>query len=126
MPSNIKFGYSFSIIFLIILIYFFYINNYFLLLISISLSFIFLLFSFIAPKILRYPNLLWYKFGILLGKIINPLIMGFIFFLIFTPISIFFKIIGRDELNIKNVKMKTYWKKRETKELEAKSFNNQF
>ena len=82
--------------------------------------------QFIAPKILRYPNLLWYKFGILLGKIINPLIMGFIFFLIFTPISIFFKVIGRDELNIKNVKMKTYWKKRETKELEAKSFNNQF
>lgn len=126
MPSNKKFGYSFAIIFFFISIYAYFINSFFLLSFSITISFIFIIISIIAPKYLTYINVYWYKFGILLGKIINPLVMGFIFFVIFTPLSLFFALIGRDELSIKKKKMKSYWKKRKIESIDAKSFNNQF
>ena len=126
MPSNKKFGYSFAIIFFFISIYAYFINSFFLLSFSITISFIFILITMIAPKYLTYINLYWYKFGILLGKIINPLVMGFIFFVIFTPFSLFFTIIGRDELSIKKKKMNSYWKKRKIESIDAKSFNNQY
>ena len=60
-------------------------------------------------KILSPLNLLWFKFGILLGKIVSPVVMGIIFFLVVTPISIILKIFGKDVLNLKFNNNKTYW-----------------
>ena len=60
-------------------------------------------------KILSPLNLLWFKFGILLGKIVSPIVMGVIFFLVVTPISIILKIFGKDILNLKFNNNKTYW-----------------
>jgi len=59
--------------------------------------------------ILSPLNLLWFKFGILLGKIVSPVVMGIIFFLVVTPISIILKIFGKDVLNLKFNNNKTYW-----------------
>tara|TARA_B100001057_G_C22458912_1_gene798060 strand:+ start:50 stop:433 length:384 start_codon:yes stop_codon:yes gene_type:complete len=126
MPSNKKFGYSFAFIFFFISIYAFFINSFFVLFISITISFIFIIISIIVPKYLTYINLYWYRFGILLGKIINPVVMGFIFFVIFTPFSLFFAIIGRDELSLKKKKKKSYWKKRKIQSIDGNSFNNQY
>tara|TARA_B100000963_G_C22277995_1_gene515863 strand:+ start:166 stop:546 length:381 start_codon:yes stop_codon:yes gene_type:complete len=126
MPSNKKFGYSFAIIFFFISIYAYFTNSLFLLSFSIIISFIFISISILAPKYLTYVNLYWYKLGILLGKIINPLVMAFIFFIIFTPFSLFFYIIGRDELSIKKKKKKSYWKKRTIESIDAKTFSNQY
>ena len=55
-----------------------------------------------------------FKFGILLGKIISPLIMGLIFFLVVTPIGILLKLTGKDVLNLKkNENKKSYWIKKD-------------
>ncbi len=81
MPSNKKFGYSFAIIFFFISIYAYFINSFFLSSFSITISLIFILITITVPKYFTYINLYWYKLGILIGKIINPLIMAFIFFI---------------------------------------------
>ena len=66
----------------------------------------------INSKILTPLNKLWFKFGIFLGKIISPLIMGIIFFLIVTPIGFFMRMLGRDLINLKYNKSDTYWIKK--------------
>ena len=65
-------------------------------------------------------------FGILLGKIVSPIVLGLIFFVIFTPVSLFLKIIKRDELQLKKNNNKSYWKIREEKKFDPYSFKNQF
>ena len=65
---------------------------------------------------LLYPlNLVWVKFGELIGKIVAPLVMALIFFIILTPIGLFLRLIGKDLLNIKLNKNKTYWINRDKK-----------
>ena len=70
-------------------------------------------------------NLLWFKFGLLLGKIVNPLIMGIFFFILITPISLITKLFGRDELRIKRKSVTTYWINKDTAQ-ESTSFKNQY
>ena len=108
ISSNKNFGIVFSIFFLLISIYLLLNNNpiYYW---SLFVSFIFLVLGLMNSKILSPLNLLWFKFGILLGKIVAPIIMGVIFFLVVTPISIILKIFGKDVLNLKFNNNKTYW-----------------
>jgi hypothetical protein len=54
-------------------------------------------------------NKLWFRFGLLLGKIVSPLIMGIIFFFVVTPTAFIMRIIGKDLLNLKFNNKKTYW-----------------
>lgn len=119
LPSNKKFGILFSLIFLII---FFYLSNNLFLILSI----VFLVLSFFYSSFLQPLNNLWFKLGILLGIIVSPIVLGCIFFLLITPISLIGKIFQRNPLKLyldKNIK--TYWISRDdnfTKE----NFNNQF
>ena len=108
ISSNKNFGIVFSIFFLLISIYLLLNNNpiYYW---SLFVSFIFLVLGLMNSKILSPLNLLWFKFGILLGRIISPVVMGIIFFLVVTPISIILKIFGKDVLNLKFNNNKTYW-----------------
>ena len=69
----------------------------------------FFILGLINSKILTPLNKIWFKFGLLLGRIVSPLIMGIIFFLVVTPIALIMKIIGKDLLNLKFNKGKTYW-----------------
>jgi len=119
LPSNKKFGVFFSVVFLIL---YFYLSN----ILFLSLSLLFLFFSFFYTNALQPLNDLWFKLGMLLGNIVSPVVLGFIFFLLITPISVIGKIFKRNPLKInldKNIK--TYWITRDngfTKE----DFNNQF
>jgi hypothetical protein len=54
-------------------------------------------------------NKLWFKFGIFLGKIVSPVVMGVIFFAVVTPIALIMKLLGKDILNLKKNKKQTYW-----------------
>ena len=76
---------------------------------SLIISLFFLILGLINSKILTPLNKIWFKFGIILGIIISPLIMGLIFFFVVTPIGIFMRLIGRDLLNLKFNHHKTYW-----------------
>ena len=108
VSSNKSFGIVFSIFFLLISIYPL-LNNDPIYYWSLFVSFIFLVLGLMNSKILSPLNLLWFKFGILLGRIISPIVMGIIFFLVVTPISIILKIFGKDVLNLKFNNNKTYW-----------------
>ena len=81
---------------------------------SIIISFIFLILGLLNSKILTPLNKLWGKFGELLGKIIAPIVMAAVYFLVLTPVSLLTKILGKDLLKIKfSNKTNSYWIKRE-------------
>ena len=107
--SNRSFGIVFFIVFLLIGIYPL-LNQEDVRLWALIISLIFLILGIIESKILTPLNKIWFKFGIFLGKIISPLIMGLIFFLVVTPIGILMRILGKDLINLKFKKnLKSYW-----------------
>ena len=79
----------------------------------IPISFIFLVLGLLNSKLLSPLNLAWIKFGELLGRIIAPIVMAIVYFLIITPIGLFMRLIGKDLLNTKFSKDNSYWIKRE-------------
>tara|TARA_B100001564_G_scaffold311329_1_gene283552 strand:+ start:269 stop:538 length:270 start_codon:yes stop_codon:yes gene_type:complete len=76
------------------------------------ISLIFLILGIINSKILTPLKKGWIKLGEILGKIIAPIVMGFVYFIIITPIGILMKVLGKDLLNVKYNKNKSYWIKR--------------
>jgi len=75
-------------------------------------SIVFFLITFFKAEILTPLNKLWMKFGLVLGMIVSPIVMGAIFFIIFTPIGILMRLFGRDELHLKFKKSYSYWNRR--------------
>tara|TARA_Y100000816_G_scaffold284414_1_gene262555 strand:- start:18 stop:401 length:384 start_codon:yes stop_codon:yes gene_type:complete len=106
--SNKSFGIVFFVVFLLIGLYPL-INADGIRVWSIIISLVFLILGLTNSKILNPLNKLWFKFGILLGKIISPLVMGIIFFLVVTPIGILMKLLKKDLLNLKFNNKETYW-----------------
>ena len=106
--SNKSFGIVFFVVFLIIAIYPLT-NNEEIRIWSIIFSLIFLVLGLTNSKILSPLNKLWFKFGIFLGKLISPIIMGIIFFLVVTPIGLVMRLLGKDLLNLRYNKNKSYW-----------------
>ena len=125
LPSNHKFGFLMTIIFLLTSSYAYYIKYQIMFYILGAMCIIFLITTIINADALLPLNKLWMKFGILIGTIINPILMGIIFFGIFTPISVLMRISGRDELRLCFKKRKTYWINRETTKF-FDSFKKQF
>jgi hypothetical protein len=113
--SNRSFGIVFFVVFLLISTYPL-INGDELRLWSLIISIVFLFLGLLNSKILNPLNKLWFKFGIFLGKIISPLVMGIIFFLVVTPIGLLMRLLNKDLLNLKFNTNNTYWiEKTETK-----------
>ena len=106
--SNRSFGIVFFVFFFIIGIWPL-LNNETYRLWSIIISFIFLILGLINSNLLTPLNLLWFKFGLLLGKIVSPLVMGLIFFLVVTPTGLLMKIFRKDLLSLKYNNKSTYW-----------------
>ena len=106
--SNRSFGIVFFLVFLIIGFYPFLKGNepYFW---SIIISVIFLILGLFNSIYLTPFNKLWFKFGILLGQIISPIVMGIVFFIVVTPIALVMKILNKDILNLNKNNKKTYW-----------------
>ena len=120
--SNRSFGIVFFIVFLVIATYPL-INNGELRLWSLIISLIFLFLGSVNSKILNPLNKLWFRFGIFLGKVISPLIMGIIFFLGVTPIGLLMRLLNKDLLNLRFNNNGSYW----IKKTEPKSkMKNQF
>ena len=109
--SNRSFGIVFSVVFLLISIYPL-INDENIRYWSLLISLIFLILGILNSRILTSLNIIWFKFGLFLGKIFAPLIMGIIFFLIVTPIGLIMKFFKKDLLNLKFNKDKSYWIKK--------------
>ena len=125
LPSNRKFGFFFSTIFLLASFYSYFIDSEIMIYILGAFCGIFLIITIINAKILLPLNKLWMKFGILLGTIVSPIIIGIIYFGIFTPIAIIIRFAGRDELRLRLKKQKTHWINREILN-KIDLFKNQF
>ena len=108
ISSNRNFGIVFFIVFLLIALYpLTYSQD--IRIWSVIISIIFLVLGLFNSKILTPLNKLWFKFGIFLGKIISPIIMGIIFFLVVTPIGLLMRLLGKDLINLKYNNNKSYW-----------------
>tara|TARA_Y100000590_G_C15621486_1_gene977741 strand:+ start:960 stop:1346 length:387 start_codon:yes stop_codon:yes gene_type:complete len=108
ISSNRNFGIVFFIVFFLIAVYPL-INNGNIRVWSLIISIIFLILGLINSKLLLPLNKVWFKFGLLLGSVISPIVMGIIFFLVVTPIALILRAIGKDVLNLKKNNNKTYW-----------------
>jgi hypothetical protein len=94
---------------------------------ALGVAGVFLLTAFIQPAILRPLNRLWFQFGLALGKITTPIIMGGLFLTTVTPIGLIMRAFGKDPLKLKlDSKVKTYWIERAEPGPKPGSMRNQF
>ena len=111
-PSNKSFGILFFVVFLIVGLWPI-LKSEDIRIWSIVISSIFLILGLLNSRLLNPLNKTWMKFGELLGKIIPPIVMAGIFFIVITPMSLLIKIFGKDLLKLKFTKEHSYWIKRE-------------
>ena len=106
--SNRSFGIVFFVVFLLVSLYPL-INGENVRFWSLAISFIFLVLGILNSNLLSPLNKIWFKFGILLGRIISPIVMCIIFFLVVTPIAFIMRLLGKDLLNLKYSDNQSYW-----------------
>ena len=125
LSSNKKFGIFFTFVFLIAAGYFYInssMNTVYLLAVAASILF---LVTLVKADLLLPLNKLWMRFGLLLGMIVSPIVLGVIFFGLFTPIAFLMRLSRRDELRLKFKEKNTHWISRD-EPIQADSFKNQF
>ena len=108
ISSNRSFGIVFCALFLIVSLYPL-INENPIRYWSLIVSIIFLILGMLNSNILSPLNKAWFKFGLFLGRIVSPIVMGIVFFAVVTPIALILKIMGKDLLNLKKSKINSYW-----------------
>ena len=86
---------------------------------------IFLFITLIKSDALLHLNKLWIRFGLLLGMLVSPIVLGVIFYGMFTPIAMLMRLSGRDELNLKFTQKISHWTTRK-EVIRSESFKNQF
>ena len=127
-PSERSFGITFAVVFALLAAFSYWhrgAGTTFT--VTISVSIIFAAVTLMAPRILRPLNLIWLKFGLLLHKIVNPLIMGILFFGIFTPMGVVMRIFGVDFLRTKRKPAAaSYWIAKSDEAIPDSSMKNQF
>jgi hypothetical protein len=94
---------------------------------AVCVSAAFLLLALAGPRFLHPLNLAWARVGRLLGKITNPIVTGLMFYLIFTPTAVLFKLTGKDPLRLKfDVAAASYWIIRDPAGPAPESMSHQF
>ena len=111
--SNRSFGLVFFIVFLVIALWSFRGDYSEIKVLPLCFSFAFLILGLINSKILTPLSKLWLKFGELLGRIIAPIVMFFLYFGFITPMAVIIRLFGKDLLKIKFSNMSSYWIKRQ-------------
>lgn len=125
--SNRHFGYIFSAIFIFAAIFFTQNSIDFALSISLFIcSLVIFILSVFSPSFLSPFNSAWMALGHLLGRIVSPIVLGVIFFLLITPVALVGRLAGRDPLRLKSLAISSYWIKREPAGPAPDSFKNQF
>ena len=112
--SNKSFGIVFFVVFVLIAFYPL-VNHEAVRLWALITALIFLILGLINSSFLTPLNLLWFKFGMLLGRVVSPIIMGLVFFGVVTPTGLIMKIFKKDLLKLKRSEKKSYWIERKTK-----------
>ena len=108
LPTNRNFGSVFFLVFLIISL-FPLLKNENIRIWSIIIALVFLVLGLLNSKFLTPLNKIWFRFGIILGNFVSPIVMGIVFFTIVTPTSFIMRVLGKNLLNLKKGNKKTYW-----------------
>ena len=106
--SSKSFGYLFFGLFLILSLWP-VLNDNSINFLFLSISAVFLILTILKSKILDFLNNYWIKLGELLGRVVAPIIMFLVFFVIVTPLSLLTKLLKKDLLNMRFNDSKTYW-----------------
>ena len=125
LPSNRKFGFFFAFVFAVGAMYFYYSANISWAYVFVASALIFLLITLTKSDALLPLNKLWMRFGLLLGVIVSPIVLGIIFFGLFTPIAVLMRMSGRDELRLIFTQKASHWILR-GEPIKSESFKNQF
>ena len=120
--SNRSFGITFFVVFLIIALWPI-LNSENVRVWSLIISILFFLLGIFNSKLLTPLNKLWMKFGLLLGKVVSPVVMAVIYFGVVTPTGLIMRILGKDILKLKKNNYNSYW---EEKDNSNNNMNNQF
>ena len=126
LPSNRKFGLFFSVVFGAVAAYLYSTERQ-----AFAVALVLLAIATISLVIVKSEwllpfNKLWMYFGLLLGKIVSPIVLGAIFFLLFTPIALVMRLVGRDEMRLKINNRGSHWRQRLPIGPEPPSFKYQF
>ena len=108
LPTNRNFGTVFFLVFLIISL-FPLLKNENIRIWSIIIALVFLVLGLLNSKFLTPLNKIWFRFGIILGNFVSPIVMGIVFFVIVTPTSLIMRVLGKNLLNLKKGNKETYW-----------------
>jgi hypothetical protein len=125
LPSNRKFGFFFTFVFVAVATYFYFSANVIWAYVFIGAALIFLLVTLVKSDALLPLNNLWMRFGLLLGRMVSPIVLGIIFFGLFAPIAMLTRRSGRDELRLKFTQKTSHWITRE-EPIKSESFKHQF
>lgn len=127
LPSDRKFGIFSSFLFSLAALYFFIKKNVLIYYLTGGVAITLAFLTILLPLSLATLNSAWYKLGLLLGRIVNPIVLGVIFFLLLTPIAVLMRWQGRDALRLrKSSNRDSYWIHRDPEGLKPESFKNQF
>ena len=126
LPSNQKFGWFFTFVFSIAAAYAYWKDASAWAIAFVVAAALFALFTLVAPAALAPLNRLWAGLGLLLGKIVSPIVLGLIFFVVLTPVSVVTRLFGRDALLMKKRDVESYWVDRTPPGPAPDSFKNQF
>lgn len=111
LPSEKSFGITFAVVFTLLTVWLYFRKHHAdYAVITFIAAACFLAAAYLRPAILRPLNKVWMKFGLLLHKVINPIVMGLLFFLVFTPMALIMRMLGKDFLRMKRSKAeKSHW-----------------
>ena len=126
LPTDRKFGVFFGVLFFLASFVFLIMSQISMATLLGVVSLVLLILSAYKPSILHPMNRAWMIFGLALGRIVNPIVMGLIFYVIFVPTALLLKIVGRDELRLKVKSRETYWKLRPADHERQDPFRQQF
>lgn len=127
LPSERKFGLLFFIVFSVIAAVNYYRHhNLTIVMAWLVGAVLFLVLALAAPSVLRPLNKAWFQLGLFMGKIVNPIVMAVLFFILITPVAFISRLAGRDILKLKKSKQASYWVDRNPLGPDAESFKNQF
>jgi len=124
--SNRAFGWVFTAVFLVIAVWPLF-HGGALRWWSLIVSALFMLITLVAPVLLALPNRLWMRFGLLLNRIISPVALAILFYVVVTPVGALMRVLGKDNLRLRRDDSDTsYWIKREPPGPKPDSLNHQF
>ena len=127
LPSERTFGFVFTGIFLLIAAYLWYHDGKTVAIQTfLLLAAAFLAFTLFMPIALRPLNKAWYKLGLLMGRVVSPIVLGVLFFILITPIAIVMRLAGRDPLKLRKQNVQSHWIDRSPPGPESTSFKDQF